>query len=58
MVAYDFGFTTKSNFLLVANQETHNVVIFKRDKETGLLTDTGKRIEVGNPVCLKWVSGK
>lgn len=41
------------NYLLVANQETDNVVIFKRDKNTGLLTDTGNRIQVKNPVCLK-----
>jgi 6-phosphogluconolactonase len=30
-------------------------VILKRDNVTGLLTDTGKRIDVGKPVCLKWI---
>lgn len=44
------------NFLLVANQNSDAIVIFKVDKETGLLTDTGKRIPVGNPVCLQWIS--
>lgn len=53
-VPRNFTIDPSGNFLLVANQETDNIVIFKRDKKTGLLTDTGKRIEVGNPVCLKW----
>jgi 6-phosphogluconolactonase len=57
-VPRNFSIDPSGNFLLVANQETDNVVIFKRDKQTGLLTDTGKRIEVGNPVCLKWASVK
>lgn len=50
----NFNFDPSGNFLLVANQDG-NIVIFKRNKQTGLLTDTGKRIDVPNPVCLKWV---
>lgn len=41
------------NYLLAANQETDNIVIFKRNKLTGLLTPTGKQIEVSMPVCLQ-----
>jgi len=51
----NFNFDPSGNFLLVANQNSDQVVIFKRDKHTGLLTDTGKRIDVGKPVCLKWI---
>ena len=51
----NFNFDPSGNFLLVANQQSDEVVIFKIDKKTGLLTDTNKRIEVPNPVCLKWV---
>jgi 6-phosphogluconolactonase len=51
----NFNFDPTGNFLLVANQNTDDVVIFKVNKKTGLLTDTGKRITVGNPVCLKWI---
>ena len=51
----NFNFSPGGDFLLVANQDSDNVVIFKRDKKTGLLTDTGKRINVPNPVCIKWV---
>jgi 6-phosphogluconolactonase len=52
----NFNFDPSGNFLLVANQNSDQIVIFKRDKETGLLSDTGKRIDVGKPVCLKWVA--
>ena len=52
----NFAIDPTGNFLLVANQNTDDVVIFKRDKKTGLFTDTGKRISVGKPVCLKFVA--
>ncbi len=55
-VPRNFTIDPSGNLLLVANQETNNIVIFRRDQKTGLLTDTGKRIEVGNPVCLKWAA--
>jgi 6-phosphogluconolactonase len=51
----NFNFDPTGNFLLVANQNSDEIVIFKRDKETGLLTDSGKRIKVSKPVCLKWM---
>jgi 6-phosphogluconolactonase len=54
----NFNFDPSGNFLLVANQESDEVVIFKRNKQTGLLKDTGKRINVGKPVCLKWVKAE
>jgi 6-phosphogluconolactonase len=53
----NFNFDPTGNFLLVANQQSDNIVIFSRDKNTGLLTYTGKQIEVPNPVCIKWVAG-
>lgn len=50
----NFAIDPSGNFLLAANQESNNVIIFKRDQKTGLLTPTGKKIEVGKPVCLKF----
>ncbi len=41
------------NYLLVANQNTDNIVIFKRNKQTGMLQATGKQIKVSTPVCLQ-----
>lgn len=52
----NFNFDPTGNFLLVANQNSDEIVIFKRDKLTGLLTDTQNRIKVGKPVCLQWAS--
>lgn len=40
-------------FLLVANQETDNIVIFKRNATTGMLQPTGQEIKLPKPVCLK-----
>lgn len=54
----NFNFDPSGNFLLVANQDSDEVVIFRRDRQTGLLSDTGERIAVGKPVCLKWISHK
>jgi len=51
----NFNFDPSGDFLLVANQETDNIVIFSIDHATGLLKDTGKQISVPNPVCIVWV---
>lgn len=51
----NFNFDPTGNFLLVANQQSDNIVIFNINRQTGLLTDTGKRISVPNPVCIKWI---
>jgi 6-phosphogluconolactonase len=43
------------NFLLVANQESNAINMFKRDQETGFLTPTGEKTQVSSPACLKFV---
>ncbi|AWG23369.1 6-phosphogluconolactonase [Flavobacterium faecale] len=48
----NFAIDPSGNFLLVGHQYTNNVIIFKRDKETGKLTPTGKKMELCSPVCL------
>ncbi|RED26476.1 6-phosphogluconolactonase [Flavobacterium cutihirudinis] len=48
----DFAIDPTGNFLLVGHQYTNDIIIFKRDKTTGKLTDTGKRIELCSPVGL------
>jgi 3-carboxymuconate cyclase len=48
----NFSLTPDGRYLFVAHQSTDNIVLFKRDVKTGSLTDTGKRIDVGSPVCL------
>lgn len=51
----NFNLDPSGKFLLVGNQNSDEVVIFKRDIYTGLLTDTGNRINIGKPVCIKWL---
>ncbi|MFT3979110.1 MAG: lactonase family protein [Ferruginibacter sp.] len=50
-----FCFDPSGKFLLVANQDSNEIVIFSHDAKTGLLTDTGKRISIKKPVCLQWI---
>jgi 6-phosphogluconolactonase len=54
----NFAIDPTGNFLLVANQNSDNIVIFTRNKTTGLLKPTGKTIEIGSPVCLQFVAVK
>ncbi|MEO7309071.1 MAG: lactonase family protein [Chitinophagaceae bacterium] len=48
----NFCIDPTGNFLLAANQGSGNIVIFKRDQETGMLTPTGDEIKIPKPVCL------
>ena len=52
----NFSIDPTGKFLLAANQSSDEIVIFKIDENTGLLSDTGKRINVKRPVCLKWLN--
>ncbi|RYY68938.1 MAG: lactonase family protein [Chitinophagaceae bacterium] len=54
----NFSIDPSGKFLLVANQDTNEIVLFLRNKKTGLLTDTGKRISVLKPVCIQWIRKK
>lgn len=49
----NFVIEPSGNFLIVANQFSNNLIVFKRDLKTGLLTKTGNEITVRNPSCLK-----
>ncbi|MEO6327367.1 MAG: lactonase family protein [Ginsengibacter sp.] len=51
----NFMIDPTGNFLLVANQDTDNIVVFKRNKQTGLLKSTGEEIKIPRPVCLKMI---
>ena len=51
----NFAIDPSGKFLLVANQDTDDIHVFKRSLETGLLTSTNISVKVGRPVCLKFV---
>lgn len=50
----NFTIHPSGNYLLVANRDSDEVVIFHINKFTGLLIDTGERIRVPRPVYLMW----
>ncbi|MBO0590009.1 lactonase family protein [Cellulophaga sp. E16_2] len=47
----NFSLSPDNNFLIVANQDTNNLVSFKRNSQTGLLTFVAE-IEAPTPVCI------
>jgi 6-phosphogluconolactonase len=51
----NFNFDPTGSYLLAANQRSDEIVVFRANPRTGKLTDTGNRISVGNPVCMKWI---
>lgn len=48
----NFNFSPDGNYVLVANQTTNNIVVFKRDSHTGELSATDQEIQVASPVCI------
>ena len=48
----NFAIDPSGNFVLVAHQYSNEVVVFRRNKTKGTLTDTNQRIKVCSPVCL------
>ena len=50
-----FAIDPSGNFLLVANQDSDNIITFRIDKDTGKLIDTGFEISVPTPVCVKFL---
>lgn len=54
----NFVVAPNDTVVLVANQNTNNISIFKRDKTTGFLTNTNKKIELCQPVCLVFTLNK
>jgi 6-phosphogluconolactonase len=52
----NFAIDPTGKFLLAANQESNNIVIFRIDSTTGTLTPTGEITEVPAPVCITFVA--
>lgn len=51
----NFMIDPTGHFLLIANRDSDNIVIFAINPKTGLLNPTGQQISVPNPVCLKMI---
>jgi 6-phosphogluconolactonase (cycloisomerase 2 family) len=44
-----------NQWLLVANQDTGNIVVLSRDARTGMLQPTGKQYPLSAAVCLAFL---
>lgn len=53
----NFLITADGEFVLVANQDSDNIVAFRRDVKTGALTKVSE-VAVPSPVCLKMIERK
>ena len=51
----NFNLTPDGKFVLVACRDDNSIEIYSRDRNTGLLKDTGKRIAVPKPVFVGWM---
>jgi 6-phosphogluconolactonase len=53
-----FAIDPSGNWMLVENQDSGNIVVFRIDLQTGKLIATGEVVEVGQPVCAVFVAGR
>lgn len=51
----NFRMDPSGAYLWAANQDSDSIVLFRVDRKTGRLTPTGKQLEVGKPVCVKFI---
>jgi 6-phosphogluconolactonase len=51
----NFAIDPSGLFLLVANQNSNNILIFSIDKVSGTLTQVGNPISIPSPVCIKFM---
>ena len=56
MTPRNFAIDPSGMFLLVANQKSDNIVVFRLDQKTGRLNSTGQVVQVPSPVCLKFTA--
>lgn len=54
----NFAIDPTGTFLLAENQQSDTIVVFRIDPQTGLLTDTGNKLEVFSPVCVRFTAMK
>lgn len=50
----NFAITPNGKYLLVACRDANCIEIYQRDADTGMLTDTGKRIQMPRPVVIQF----
>ncbi len=51
----NFAIDPSGNFLILANQNSNNLFIFKRDQNTGLLSPTGYKVDIIKPTVVQFL---
>ena len=51
----NFNITPDGRFVLVACRDSNAIEVYRRDAKTGLLKDTGRRINLEKPVFVGWI---
>ncbi|WP_218280970.1 lactonase family protein [Verrucomicrobium spinosum] len=51
----NFGIDPSGKWLIAAGQSSSNLAVFAINAGTGKLTPTGQTLEVGSPVCVKFL---
>ena len=51
----NFNISPDGQHLIVANQDSNNLVVFKIDQTTGKLTASGSTVQVSRPTCIKYL---
>jgi len=54
----DFAIDPTGRFLVLANQDSDSIYVYKIDQVTGKINRISAAIEVGNPVCLKFTAAE
>ncbi|NDF01813.1 MAG: lactonase family protein, partial [Verrucomicrobia bacterium] len=54
----NFNLDPTGKWLFTEGQGSDSIALFKVDQATGKLTSTGTKLEVGSPVCLKFLAVK
>lgn len=54
----NFRIDPTGNFMVAGNQRTDNMIVYRIDRKTGRLTPTGQMLELGAPVCIKFVPSR
>jgi len=50
----DFAIDPQGSFLVLANQDSDSIYVYRIDKSNGKLSRTSIGLDIGNPVCLKF----
>ncbi len=52
----NFAIDPSGKYSLVANQDSHSVIVFRVNAETGKLEPTDVKVDIGRPVCLRFLA--